>query len=281
MRGDHGFALVAVLVASVALAGVAYDVLLQNRTAIVEAQAEVDRAHLEAAGNSATTLALAALAQPDIAARPAIDGTPRHLAVEGMDVTVAVEDERGKIPVNVLSEQEVRRLFQAAGAQGRQLDTLTDGFLDWRDDDDQRRPFGAETRDYAPRGYRSRDGDFTSIGELARVNGMTPALFGHVAPAITLWFGESGGFSERTSGPLAFAVMTAGEEDSSDPAASESRPPPTRSGGVLVEGDDELRGRRLTIRVLARDPRGGILHRSTVVEMTGNPRAPVWIRERS
>ena len=280
MRRDRGFALVAVLVASVALAGVAYDVLLQNRTAIVEAQAELDRAHMEAAANSATMLAVVALGQAQVDARPPIDGTPRRLSVDGMDVTVSVEDERGKVPINVLSEQEVRRLFEAAGARGRQLDTLTDSFLDWRDDDDQRRPFGAENRDYAPRGYRSRDGDFTSPGELARVNGMTPALLARITPAITLWFGESGGFSERTAGPLAFAVMTAGDGDSGDPANTEREEarPAARSRSPI---DDELRGRRLLVRVLVRDPRGGLLRRSTIVELTGNPRQPIWIRDRS
>ena len=277
---ERGFALIAVLLVVAALAGLAFDVLLQNRTAIVEAQAEVDRAHLENAASSATALALVGLSQPDPAARWPIDGSSRTLSVDGAEVTVAVEDERGKIPLNVLSEQEVRRMFEGAGARGRQLDTLTDSFLDWRDDDDQRRPFGAENADYAPLGYRSRDGDVTALGELARIRGMTPALLARIAPATTLWFGESGGFAEATAGPLARAVMSADPEEGGDTSGLASAAPVARRSAARPEADDALRGRRLTIRVLARDARGGALHRASVVELTGNPRDPLWVRAR-
>lgn len=276
---DRGFALIAVLLVVAALAGLAFDVLLQNRTAIVEAQAEVDRAHLENAASSATALALVGLSQPQ-AARWPIDGSPRTLAVDGADVTVAIEDERGKIPLNVLSEQEVRRMFEGAGARGRVLDTLTDSFLDWRDDDDQRRPFGAESADYAPLGYRSRDGDVTAMGELARVRGMTPALLARLAPATTLWFGESGGFAGATAGPLARMVMSPGPEEGGNPSADVAQPVFVRASAVRRDLDDNLRGRRLTIRVLAHDARGGVLHRATVIEFTANPRDPIWIRAR-
>ncbi len=274
---DRGFALIAVLIASVALAGLAYDLLLQNRTAIVEAQAQVDRAQLEAAAESGLALVLDQLSRGPADARWPIDGTLRDLNENGVALAITVEDERGKIPLNVLSEQEVRRMFEAAGARGPAIDTLSDSFLDWRDDDSERRPFGAETDDYAPNGYRARDGDVTAIGELARINGMTPTVYARLVPAVTLWFGESGGFVERNADRLALAVMS---------GAAEGAPPSTvghrRGGGAgdRGEGDDALRGRRLTVRILARDTRGGILHRATVIELTGNPARSLWIRER-
>lgn len=277
MSRDRGFAIIAVLIAAIALAGVAFDLLLQNRTAIVEAQAEVDRAHLEGAANSATALAMVGLTQAQSQARWPIDGTPRAIAVDGTDVTVAVEDERGKIPLNILSEQEARRMFEMAGARGPQLNTLTDSFLDWRDDDEERRPFGAESTDYARLGYRARDGDVTTPGELARIKGMTPELLARLAPAVTLWFGESGGFAERDAGDLARAVMMSSAD--ANQGSGQQRPVP-RPGVAIRQTQDELRGRRLTIRVTARDARGGVFHRATVVELTGNPRDPMWVRAR-
>lgn len=277
---DRGFALIAVLFACAALAGVAYDLVLQNRTAIVEAQAQIDRAHLENAANSAIALAVQGLSGPDAAARWPIDGSTRQIDVDGMAVTLAIEDERGKIPLNVLSETEARRMFAAAGARGPALDTVTDSFLDWRDDDDERRPFGAESEDYAAAGYRARNGDVTALGELARIRGMTPGLYAALLPVVTLWFGESGGFSEATARPLAVAVMT-GPDVADGPDVVQVRTdqavvrpkfkPPT-------EEDAVLRGRRLTIRVVARDARGGELHRAHVIEFTGNPANPLWVR---
>lgn len=275
---DRGFALIAVLFACAALAAVAYDLVLQNRTAIVEAQAQVDRAHLENAANSAIALAVQGLSGPDAAARWPIDGTPRELDVDGYAVTLAIEDERGKIPLNVLSETEARRMFAAAGARGPALDTVTDSFLDWRDDDDERRPFGAESEDYAPAGYRARNGDVTALGELARIRGMTPSLYAALLPVVTLWFGESGGFSESTARPLAVAVMTGPDGAAADDAAQQA-PQARRGYKPPVEEDAVLRGRRLTVRVVAHDTRGGVLHRARVIEFTGYPANPLWVRE--
>jgi len=274
---DRGFAMIAVLVAVVALAGLAYDVVLQGRTNIVTAQAEVDRARMEAAADAGLAMAEAGLVGGG--PRWPIDGTPRTPTFDGIQLTVAIEDERGKIPVNVLSDTEARRLFEAAGASGQQLATLTDSFLDWRDDDEERRPNGAESADYTRRGYRARDGDITAIGELARINGMTPAIYARIVPYVTLFFGETGGFNERTASPFAIRVMTG--EDDQGPAsierAREIRGQRTRLG-FDDKADAVLTGRRFTVRVTAHDAGGGRLTRATIVEPTGDPRAPIWVR---
>ena len=277
---DRGFALIAVLLASGALGGIAYELILEDRTAIVEAQAEYDRARMEAAANSALVLTIAALAESG--GRVPLDGTPRSLADNGVNLRVQIEDERGKVPLNILSDDEVRRMFQAAGARGADLDTLVDSFLDWRDDDDQRRPNGAESADYARAGYRSRDGDMTAISELARIRGMTPALLARLAPSVTIWFGESGGFAEANASPLARAAMRADAEEENSPQAIE-RAREARGQRTALSFEDakvNLIGRRLTVRVTARDARGGELHRATVIEFTGNTRTPVWVRAR-
>ena len=41
-------------------------------------------------------------------------------------LVITVEDERGKIPLNGIIEEEVRDLFAAVGVNGAQLDTLAD-----------------------------------------------------------------------------------------------------------------------------------------------------------
>ena len=55
---------------------------------------------------------------------------------------------------------------------------LADAILDWIDEDDDPRPFGAETDDYAmlPTPYACTNGPITSVDELLLVQGMTPTL---------------------------------------------------------------------------------------------------------
>lgn len=285
---DRGFAMIAVLLACAGLAGLAYDVLLQDRTAAVEADALYSRARLESAAASGLAVAAAALAAGGIDRWP-IDGRPRTLEMDGARLAVAVEDERGKVAINLLNplvdeeERAVRRLFAAAGARGAALDAVTDGFLDWRDDNGERRASGAEARDYAGAGLRARDGDLTNVGELARIRGMTPALLARLRPAITIWFGESGGFVAETAPPLAREVQRAleadetrrdtqeveGLDDYADPSAA-----------AVAARDTNLRGRRLTVRVEATDARGGRVEHATVIELTGNPADPLWVRAR-
>lgn len=277
MKRDRGFALVAVLVASVALAGTAYDVILQSRTGIVTAQAEVDRAHMEAAADAGLAIAEVSLLARDGAWR--FDGTPRRLSFDGVDLSIGVEDERGKIPINVLSDSEARRLFEAAGASGAQLDTLVDSFLAWRQTDNSDHPLAPTEAQYLARGTRPREGDITATGELLRINGMTPAIYRRIAPHVTLFFGESGGFEEKTASPFALRVMTGLGEDS--PAAIARAREASGERPALSTDDPAsapIAGRRFTVRVSASDARGGRLARATIIEPTGDAAQPILVR---
>jgi general secretion pathway protein K len=130
--GEDGFALVAALGAAMLLALIAYTVLASDRAAIADLEAQQTRARLEAAADAAVATAIEGLDAP-AGRRWPIDGSSRTLDVDGQAVEVAVEDERGKIPLKSLTPDQARRLFKAAGASGGRLDQLTDSFLDWRD----------------------------------------------------------------------------------------------------------------------------------------------------
>ena len=273
-RGEDGFALVPALVGALLFAYLAYAVLAADRGALAGLDAQMRRARLEAAGDAGLATAIHALAAEDVARRWSLDGRPHRVDVDGVEVTVVVEDERGKVPLNKLGEDSFRRLFEAAGVRGARLDRLVDGALDWREGG-ERIPGGALA--YAQKGVRPRLGPFRSIGELAEIDGMSPDVLARIAPASTVFFGEGGGFEPDYAQPLALAVMSARGENSTE-AIVRARELAGQRTAVELASSKSYVGRPLTVRVLARDGRGGVFRRATLVELTGRRSEPFWVR---
>jgi general secretion pathway protein K len=276
-RRDAGYAMIAAVAAIAAFSAVSFEVMATSRGEIADVSAEVERARLEAAADSAVALAIEGLGVVDETQRWPIDGRPRRLIVNGLPVVVTVEDERGKVPINELDEIQTRALFAAAGVDGMRLDALTDAFEDWQDDDDVARPHGAETPAYAAQGIAPRDGGFRTVDELAELKGMDGALFARLKPALTVNFGNSGGFSAETANPLAIGVMTGAGADSPEALDREKELQGERPA-LEIESGQDLTGRALTIHAVVRDGGDGNFTRSVIAELTGNKAHPYWIR---
>jgi general secretion pathway protein K len=205
---DSGYALVTAVVAMAVLALGSLAVLQSARGVLTGAAATNERARMVAAAEAGTVLAIHALADDDRARRWSVDGRPRQLTFDHVALTVRVEDERGKIPINQISDEQVREMFDALGVKGAKLDELTDAFLDWRDDDDDVRPAGAERDYYASVGRVPRNGALHSIEELVAIKGMTPELAARLRRNVTLATDSAQGFDDRYATPLALAVPT-------------------------------------------------------------------------
>jgi general secretion pathway protein K len=274
--GERGYAMIAAIVGVAAFGFIAFQLIAQDRGVLAEVRGESEQAKLIAACNAGLMLAIHGLADPDPAQRWGIDGRPRTGSFANIGLTITVEDERGKIPLNGIIEEEARQLFQMAGATGTQLDTLTDSFEDWQDVDNTPRPAGAEAPFYAPFGYKPRNAGFHTVGELRMIKGMTDDIYNKVAPASTVFFGESGGFSEQTSQVLALEVL--GEEGPNSLEVQQrvaqlsgaAAPPPSLIKASYV-------ARTLTVRVEARE-NGAYLKRNAIIELTGNASDPYWFR---
>jgi type II secretory pathway component PulK len=99
---------------------------------------------------------------------------------EGSQIVYGVSDEESRLNLNTASTEELSR-----------LDNMTPEILaaiaDWRDEDQQASPGGAELEYYAalqpPR--RPRNGPFQTTRELMMVRGVTPALFSVKTPTAT------------------------------------------------------------------------------------------------
>ena len=268
--------MIAAIVAVAAFGFIAFQVIAQDRGVLAEVRGEAEQAKLTAACNAGLMQAIHGLADPDPSQRWGIDGRPRTSAFNGYALTVTVEDERGKVPLNGIIMEEARQLFQFAGANGNQLDTLTDSFEDWEDVDNTARPHGAEAAQYAGLGYKPRNAGFHTVEELRMIKGMTDDIYNRIAPAVTVFFGESGGFSESTSQILALEVL--GEMG---PNSMEVVQRQQQLAGTMAMPQSlakaNLTGRTLTVRVEARQA-GAHMRRTAIVELTGNPNDPYWLR---
>jgi general secretion pathway protein K len=92
---------------------------------------------------------------------------------------VCVADEGGRIHLNRVDEETLRRIFVHLGIEELRRAVLVDSILDWRDDDHLHRINGAENDYYLSLSppYTARDGPFETVEDLLWIRGMTPDLF--------------------------------------------------------------------------------------------------------
>jgi hypothetical protein len=103
-----------------------------------------------------------------------------------------VEDEEGKININLLDPKILSSFFQkAAGIESELADEIAYGIADWRDSDNSSsHPEYEGEDDYyedleVP--YEAKDHKFESIEELLLVRGITPEVFEKVKPFVTVY----------------------------------------------------------------------------------------------
>ena len=275
--GDAGYALVAAVVAIAVLALMSLSLIDARQGVTAGVIADTEHTRLAAAADAGVAIAVAHLADPDRTLRWRIDGRPRNLRFADTDLVVAVEDERGMLPLNQLSEEQVRALFEELGVTGNELGIVSDSVLDWLDDDDEPRSDGAEYPYYARGGYRPRNGPMHSLAELRLVRGMTPALIERLRPVTTIYRNTRDGFDERFAAPLALAVM-AGGGPGSPAVINRSRELAGQRVAIELAEEESLIGRPLVVRVAARRPGGSQLVRVTHIELTGRRTAPFVVR---
>lgn len=117
--------------------------------------------------------------QPDPKQNDLFDGTWREEKLGNGLFRVRLIDEGGKINLNRVDEQILRRVFTNLGVDGSAADILVDSIMDWRDPDDLHRANGAENDYYSSLSpaYTAKNGPLDGVEDLLWIRGMTPALF--------------------------------------------------------------------------------------------------------
>jgi len=90
-----------------------------------------------------------------------------------------ITDENGRMNLNTATMEQLRSIFDNAGIESTEIDTIIDSIFDWRDTDDLHMLNGAEDDYYQSldRPYSCKDGPFSLPEELLLVKGITPGIF--------------------------------------------------------------------------------------------------------
>jgi len=206
-RRERGYAMIAAIAAVAFFGYLALAAIAGSRSAVVAASAGLTRARLAADADAGTALAIHGLGLTDPSRRWSVTGPPRQVTFRDARLTITIEDENGKIPINFIQAQRLQSLFELAGADPREIGGLVQSLLDLRGDSNPSGhvgPAGAPRMD--PR-IEAQRGPLSSVDELELLPGMTPALYAKIAPAVSV-YASTLAFDPRTASPLALAVMS-------------------------------------------------------------------------
>jgi len=93
---------------------------------------------------------------------------------------VEIAGEGGKIDINAVSEEDLFYILRKGGLSDAEAERVRDAILDWIDADDDPRPFGSESAEYARmrEPLFPRNGKLASVEELRYIAGITQEFYG-------------------------------------------------------------------------------------------------------
>ena len=283
--GQRGFALLVVLSALglLALVAAAFATVARSHIKLAAGAGAVARAEaLADAGVHLAVLDLVAAREsgPD-SRRLALDSTPFVCSAGGgATLAIAVQDEAGKVDINIAGPVPIRALVLGSGV--RAGEAAADAILDFRDEDDARRPSGAERAEYLAAGrlYGPRNGPFLAVEDLAGVLGLTQAHADRLRPFVTVYSGLGG--VDASVAPRALVEALARGLESGGGASVPDLDTGLDVGEPSVALPPQLRAastrRAFSIRAQARMAGGATFVRETVVEFVTTGAAAYQLR---
>lgn len=273
---EEGYALVAAVASIAVFAAIALAVLSATRMGIEEVGAEQAQLQAGAAVDAGFAIALSNLLVQDNLRRWPADGRLRRVRYGDAALRIRVVDERGKVPVGVVNEVQATRMLEQVGLSGDRLLVARDSLLDWLDDNEETRPFGAEADYYRSAGIVPPGVVLASVEELGLIRGFDAATVARLKPFVTT-FTVLTGFDGRYADPRALAVMS--EDGSAGPAAIDrARELAGQQTAISFSNTQDLRNRPLSIEIDADLPGGVHASRRAVVEITGSHVRPYFVR---
>ncbi|MEN9757621.1 MAG: hypothetical protein RL755_1808 [Pseudomonadota bacterium] len=134
-------------------------------------------------------LAQAMLLHDDENKRWRVDGSIYEIQYPQATMRIQIQSHTGKIDINSAPVSVLHHVLQYAPLDKQAQLNLENAILDWRDADDDTRPFGAEKNDYhsAKLHYSPRNKPFRSMEELQMVRGMTSEVLNWMQPLFTVY----------------------------------------------------------------------------------------------
>ena len=195
MRRQRGIALVLALWLTILLTVIASGFAFSMRSETLAARNALSLAQARAAADGALERTAYELTRPRVPNVWTADGSVRTWSENGVQYVVSAVDESSKVDLNSGNETLLKGLLiMIGGLDDVSASKIVDAIADWRDPDDLRRANGAEAPDYraANLTYGPANAPFETVGELARVLGVTPALYNRIAPSLTVFSRQPG-----------------------------------------------------------------------------------------
>jgi general secretion pathway protein K len=214
-RQDEGFALVVVVWMAGLMALIVATFTIAARSHLKEAAALSAIARAEALADAGVSLALADLVrQREERLAPRFPPSGRAVACaigSGHRLTIALQDEAGRIDLNAADERLLAAALTGAGVEPGRAAVLADAIIDFRDTDDRPRASGAERAAYAAAGRAvgPKNAPFAAIEELAQVLGLEAQLALRLEPLFTLASGLPG-IDPSVAAPLLASALGGG-----------------------------------------------------------------------
>lgn len=229
-RRSRGVALIAVLWVVLLLSIIAGSLLLLTRSDLRLSRNLILSSRAEALAEGGVDLAVLGLLDQNPDTRWVADGRPYRVETEFGILYVSVQDETGLIDLNAAPPDLLSGVFVSVGVDADQAVTLADRIADWRDEDDDPHPSGAEQADYDAAGLDVRVGntDFLTPDEIQRIPGVTSELYALVAPALTVYSRRPG--VNPASAPKLVLMALPGVDDAVADAILAAREEATANG---------------------------------------------------
>jgi general secretion pathway protein K len=286
-EAERGFVLLVVLSTVGLLALVAATFTLLARTHVKVAAVSSESARAEALADAGANLAILDL----VASREKEANNRRFLlnatpvvcsyGSDGATLTIAVQDEAGKVDLNIGSEALLRALILGVGMES--AEAAVDAILDFKDPDDDRLPSGAEASEYKAAGrlHGPKNAPFFVIEELGGVLGFRQADVDRLRPFVTIYSGQTG-IDTNVAPQELIDILSRGAGEASGLAFKKSLTAGMQlkgAGGPLPEQFISASVRRaFSIHSEGRTPGGTVFAREAVVELGPSRSAPYVVR---
>jgi general secretion pathway protein K len=231
---DRGFVLIIVIAVLGLLALAAAGFAQVTRSQVKAAASNVGSSTAQALADAGVQLAVLDLVlgrqDPSYQRRFAVGEKPFLCdAGDGRRLTVSITDEAGKVDLNAASDRLLQALLVGVGT-GK---GLADAIVDFRDDDNVKRPLGAEREEYSAAGRPGpKNAPFSAVEEIEQVLGVDAELAARLRPHITVYTGQPGIDTGSASREL-LAILARGLGSDTGPAASTSQDQSSESDGTL------------------------------------------------
>lgn len=262
---ERGIALVAVLWILALLSLLVLGFVAEARTDLRLTRNDRNSAVARSIADAGVTLAILGVFDPSATTQWRGDGSIHVLRYDQGTIRARIEDENGKLDVNIAPVPALRSLFQTLGAA--HADQIADAIEAWRDAARASADPSSDGRPAPPA--------FAALDDLRSLPGMTPALYTRLPDFLTVYSGQ-GSVNPQTA-PVEVLGSLPGADPAQIQAYMAARQQTSAASGTASSGQQLISASQLSVFTIVSEARtadGAVFTRRAVVKLTGSPDAP-------